>query len=142
MRSGSARRADFLIRSPRGLCYKDAMRPACLPVFASVILALGSACSSDAPSYTGTGPELYQNQCAVCHMRDGTGSQLAPTLHGKKVHWTRESLVAYLLDPPGYAAKDPRLQVQGEKYSSPMPTYKMLPQSALESLADHVLTLP
>jgi len=118
------------------------MRRPCIALVGTVLLALTSACGSGAPDYTGTGPELFQNQCAMCHMRDGTGSKIAPTLHGKKVHWTRESLVAYLLDPPGYAAKDPRLVVQGKQYSSPMPTYKMLPQTALESLADHVLTMP
>lgn len=120
------------------------MRQSCIAavIAGSILLALGSACSSDAPDYTGTGPELFQNQCAMCHMRDGTGSQIAPTLHGKKEFWTREKLLTYFLDPPGYAAKDPRLKAQGKKYSQPMPTYKMLPQTALESLADHVLAMP
>ncbi|MCY2961428.1 MAG: cytochrome c [Planctomycetota bacterium] len=117
------------------------MRTACLVLAGSLLLALGFSCS-DAADYSGTGPELFQNQCASCHMGDGAGSQLAPPLHGKKSHWTRESLVAYLRDPVGYAAKDPRLRTQGQKFSLAMPTYKMLPQSALELLADHVLAMP
>lgn len=104
-------------------------------------LAAAAGCgdsSGDAPL---TGPQLFQKNCSQCHA-DGTGSSLAPTLHGKKSSWTRETLVTYLKDPPGYAAKDPRLKAQGTKYSLPMPTYKMLPQGELEKLADHVLAMP
>ncbi len=126
---------------PPGLCYKYAMRTACLVLAGSLLLALGFACG-DAPTYPTSGTELFENQCAMCHMRDGTGSKIAPSLHGKKTLWTRETLIAYLRDPVGYAAKDPRLHEQGKKYSQPMPTYKMLPQSALETLADHVLAMP
>lgn len=117
------------------------MRTACLVLAGTCLLVLGLACS-DAPTYPTTGPELFENQCAMCHMRDGTGSKIAPSLHGKKVHWTRETLIAYLKDPAATIAKDPRLVAQGKKFSQPMPTYKMLPQSALETLADHVLAMP
>lgn len=108
----------------------------------SLSLALSFACSDGDAVPIGTGKELFDAQCAMCHMRDGSGGMLAPTLHGKKQHWTRDALLAYLLDPPGYAAKDARLHAQGAKYSQPMPTYKMLPREALEKLADHVLAMP
>jgi hypothetical protein len=113
---------------------------------ASGLLLLALACSGDddqTPLTTKTGAELLQLQaCATSHAADGSGSSLGPTLHGKKGSWTRENLLAYLKDPVGYAAKDPRLKAQGSKFSQAMPTYKMLPDALLEKLADHVLAMP
>ena len=106
------------------------------------LLGLASACGSKSESAVSSGAELFVNQCSMCHAKDGSGSSLAPPLHGKKGNWTRETLLAYLVDPVGYAKKDPRLVQQGAKYSQPMPTYKMLPPAALEALADHVLAMP
>jgi mono/diheme cytochrome c family protein len=110
------------------------------------VLLLAVACGSDdtgSALATKTGAELFQLQaCATCHARDGAGTNLGPTLHGKKAGWTRENLVAYLKDPVGYAAKEPRLKAQGSKFSQAMPTYKMLPDAMLEKLADHVLAMP
>jgi cytochrome c2 len=90
----------------------------------------------------GDGPELFANQCSMCHQRDGSGSALGPTLHGKKGFWTRPALIAYLKDPAATIEKDPRLKAQKTKYSLPMTTFKMLPEPALERLADHVLAMP
>lgn len=106
-----------------------------------LVCSLGSSCSSE-PAEPASGATLFGQQCAMCHMRDGSGGALGPTLHGKQQYWTRASLVAYLKDPVGVAKQDPRLVAQGAKYSQAMPTYKMLPESALERLADHVLALP
>jgi len=113
-----------------------------LVLIAVTLLGLASACGSEGDTATSSGSELFVNQCSMCHAKDGSGSSLAPTLHGKKGNWTRETLLAYLVDPVGYAKKDPRLVQQGAKYSQPMPTYKMLPPAALEALADHVLAMP
>ncbi len=86
--------------------------------------------------------ELFAANCVVCHQSSGQGSALAPTLHGKAAHWTREKLVDYLIDPQAYAEKDERLRAQGGKYSLPMPKYKTLSRAELEALADHVLAMP
>ncbi len=113
-----------------------------VPAFALAGLLLAPSCGGDAAGTPQSGAELFQNQCAMCHMRDGSGSILAPSLHGKKEHWTREKLLAYLVDPVGYAAKDPRMKTQGTKFSQAMPTYKMLTPEQLGALADHVLSMP
>ena len=110
-------------------------------VIATLLLSYASSCGGDEKT-PATGAQLFQANCAQCHMADGTGSALAPPLHGKKSNWSRETLVSYLKDPPGYAARDPRLKAQGGKYSLPMPSYKMLPAADLETLADHVLAMP
>lgn len=109
---------------------------------AALILSCAASCSGDEKKEEATGAQLFQANCAQCHMADGAGSALAPPLHGKKSNWTRDTLVDYLEDPVGYAAKDPRLKAQGGKYSLPMPTYKMLSPADLEKLADHVLAMP
>jgi len=124
------------------VCYKGRMRTF-LALLAVTLLGFAAACGSADDMAKASGAELFEKQaCATCHAKDGSGSSLAPTLHGKKGHWTRETLLAYLVDPVGYAKKDPRLHAQGSKYSQAMPTYKMLPPWALESLADHVLAMP
>jgi mono/diheme cytochrome c family protein len=110
-------------------------------VVVALLLAATAACGGEPEPGTATGPQLFQSNCSQCHA-DGTGSALAPTLHGKKSGWTRETLVTYLQDPVGYAAKDPRLKAQGAKYSLPMPSYKTLARGDLEKLADHVLAMP
>jgi cytochrome c553 len=91
-----------------------------------------------------TGPELFQLQgCNTCHGANGEGvAGYAPTLHGKKSNWTRESLIAYFKDPETARRTDPRLKAQGSGYSLHMPTYKMLGPIPLEKLADHVLSMP
>jgi mono/diheme cytochrome c family protein len=105
------------------------------------LLAASGACSKE-PAAPASGAQLFAQQCAMCHGDDARGGSLGPTLHGKQSHWTRDALVAYLKDPVGVAKQDPRLVEQGRQYSLPMPTYKMLPETALEALADHVLALP
>ena len=86
-----------------------------------LVLSAAASCSSE-PAEPADGSELFAQQCAMCHAQNGAGSALAPSLHGKKQHWTRATLVTYLKDPVGYAKKDPRLVKQGAQYSQPMPT--------------------
>jgi mono/diheme cytochrome c family protein len=109
---------------------------------ATLLLASASSCSGEATQTAATGPQLFQVNCAMCHGADGSGSNLAPTIHGKKGFWTRETLVKYMIDPAGYASKDARLKSQAGKYSLPMTSMKMLPKHDLETLADHVLAMP
>ncbi len=113
-----------------------------LGAIAALLLSYSTSCGGDAQKSVATGAQLYQVNCVQCHGPDGSGSPLGPTLHGKKVHWTRETLVSYLLDPVGYAAKDPRLKAQGGKFMLPMASMKLLPRADLEKLADHVLAMP
>lgn len=103
-------------------------------------LALG-ACSDD-PKAPRTAKELWTLQgCITCHGKDGQGTPMAPTLHGKGTLWTRETLVEYLKNPTEYIRKDARLKEQKKQYSQTMPVYGMLPPAELEVLADHVLSL-
>jgi len=118
------------------------MRTSSLVLAGSLLTLLAAACGSESSGPPMSGAQLFENNCSMCHMRDGSGSNLAPTLHGKKQFWTRETLARYLVDPHGYVAKDPRLKAQGAKYSLPMPSYKMLARGDLEKLADHVLAMP
>ena len=118
------------------------MRTARLVIPGTLLALIAAACGGDSSAQPSSGAQLFENNCKMCHAGDGSGSQLAPTLHGKKQYWTREKLLKYFLDPPGYARKDPRLEAQGKRYGQPMPTYKMLPQQHLEALADHVLAMP
>jgi cytochrome c2 len=117
------------------------MRTLLLAAGCLLTLSAAASCSSE-PAEPASGPELFANQCAMCHAADGAGGSLAPTLHGKTSHWTRATLIAYLKDPAGYAKKDPRLAAQGQKYSLPMTSFKTLPEWALERIADHVLAMP
>ena len=106
-------------------------------------MLLCGACSEGRAGGSGDGGALFVQQgCVTCHGDRGQGSMLGPPLLGASAHWTRDALVAYLCDPQGYAAKDPRLSKQGAKYFQPMPTFKMLAPQELASLADHVLQRP
>lgn len=109
-----------------------------------VLVLLVQGCDSKPPDPTtpGGAQKLFVAQCSQCHLAEGQGSPLGPSLHGKKDAWTREKLVAYLKDPPGFAARDPRLSTQGKRYSLAMPTFKMLSDAELGALADHVLAMP
>lgn len=89
-----------------------------------------------------TAQQLWKDEgCVTCHGANGGGTVLAPSLQGKAQHWTKESLVAYLRDPVGYAKQDERLKQQMKGYSQAMPTYKMLAPAELDALAAHVLAL-
>ena len=86
--------------------------------------------------------KLWKDEgCATCHGAAAEGTRLAPDLRDKAVHWTRETLLAYLADPTGYAQRDERLRAQMKGYSQAMPTYKMLSPAELDVLVDHVLSL-
>lgn len=99
------------------------------------------ACGDDSQTPR-TGAELWVLQgCITCHGKDAQGTPIAPSLHGVQTHWTRESLLEYLRNPPLYIQKDARLKEQKKGYSQNMPVYGMLPPAHLEALADHVLAL-
>ncbi|MBL8857035.1 MAG: cytochrome c [Planctomycetes bacterium] len=104
-------------------------------------LLLASCPGSNEPV---AGKDLFVNWgCANCHAAGGTGIQgLGPSLQGKAVNWTRESLTEYLRDPTGYAAKNPRLKEQGRGYMTPMPPILTKDEAAVARLVDHVLALP
>jgi len=119
-------------------------------VSVAAVIGLGTALTTGllvACSETPTGPRdgetVYRSEgCVQCHMLDGRGSNLAPTLHGKKQHWTRERLIAYVKDPATIAAQDPRLVEQGRPYRLPMPKLRLENPAEYENLADYVLAFP
>jgi mono/diheme cytochrome c family protein len=122
---------------------KHGLDPRAFSPALAAALAL-AACSGSDPRAedSGTGKELFRVQaCATCHGDHGQGSMLAPALTAAHTQWTRETLVQYLNDPQGYAAKDARLSKQGTSYFQPMPTYKMLKPEERASLAEYVLSL-
>ncbi|MBK7641974.1 MAG: cytochrome c [Planctomycetes bacterium] len=107
-------------------------------VLAGVVLG---ACSKAAPSAGPVdGAALFREQnCVQCHGPDGSGSNLAPTLHGKQGLWTRETLAEYIANSPAYAAHDERLKEQATHYSLPMTSYPGLSLEQRLALADLVL---
>lgn len=112
-------------------------------IVASSAAVLAGACSSEPPPPRDGETVWLEAGCVNCHGRDGGGMKgFAPTLHGKKQFWTRETLIAYIKDPQGYAAKEPRLRDQGRGYSLPMPKLPLPHAIEYERLADYVLALP
>ncbi len=109
--------------------------------FAGLFLA---ACSEE-PAHSGPpdGAALFKQQnCVTCHGPDGDGTNLGPTLRGKKVFWTREKLAGYLSDPQSVIRGDERLETQAGKYMLPMVKFVGLTQEQRLALADFVLGLP
>ena len=112
---------------------------------ASILAALLSAACSGAPddSSPPDGAALFKAQnCVQCHAPDGSGTNLGPTLQGKKQYWTRAKLAAYIAKPSATIAGDARLKQQSAKYSLPMVDYPYLSEEQRLALADFVLALP
>ncbi len=106
-------------------------------------LALAVACGDGASAAkSASGSQRFVSSCGLCHGMEGAGTQLGPTLQGKKKFWTKEKLVQYLKDPAPYTGKDPRLAEQAKKYSIPMSRFDMLPADELNQIAEFVLGLP
>jgi len=106
-------------------------------------LLLGSCSGAPGDSAPADGPTLFKAQnCVQCHAQDGSGTNLGPTLRGKKTFWTREKLAAYIAKPAATIAGDARLEQQAAKYSLPMVDYPYLTLEQRLALADFVLALP
>lgn len=110
-------------------------------ILAALLLA---ACSGEAQdSAPPDGAALFKAQnCIMCHAPDGSGTNLGPTLHGKKGFWTKEKLAAYLAKPSATIAGDARLKEQAAKYSLPMVDYPYLTEKQRLALAEFVLEFP
>jgi mono/diheme cytochrome c family protein len=107
------------------------------------LLALGVlSCGGD--SGPRTGERLWNDLgCINCHGPDGRGMPgFGPTLHGKKSNWTHDTLLAYLRDPVGYAAKDPRLKKQAQQFMSPMPPVLTPDPVEVDRIIERVLAMP
>jgi mono/diheme cytochrome c family protein len=113
---------------------------------AAAALALALASCGDgasAKSGAGNGADLFASQgCTTCHGQDGAGTELGPTLQGKKSFWTREKISEYLRNPVAYAEKDARLSEQARRYTFPMQPFDKLTTDEMSALAEHVLALP
>ena len=116
--------------------------PAGIVAIGVLTWAVVAACTRNTP-VAPIGEKVYAAQgCSLCHGSDGAGSSFGPTLRGKARFWTREALVEYLKAPVEYAAQDPRLAEQKERYSLPMRQFDKVPADELGAVADFVLRLP
>jgi cytochrome c2 len=106
-------------------------------------LLLLAACSKSAANPGPVdGATLFREQnCNQCHGADGAGTNLGPTLHGKRQFWTREKIAVYLADPQKVIRGDARLEEQARKFMLPMIPFPLAEQQRL-ALADYVLALP
>jgi mono/diheme cytochrome c family protein len=107
----------------------------------------GLLCCACSGAHEDSGPPdgaaLFKAQnCVQCHAPDGSGTNLGPTLHGKKGYWTRERIAAYIAKPSATIAGDERLKQQAAKYALPMVDYPYLTPAQRLALADYVLALP
>lgn len=88
----------------------------------------------------GAGQAVYASKnCAMCHGGNGEGTNNGPALTGLKQNWDRDKLAAYLKDPQGYAASDPRLAANHDKYVMRMPAAVLTPDEE-GALLDYLLS--
>lgn len=100
-------------------------------------LLLAGAC---AQAGSAGGQAVYASKnCAMCHGANGEGTPSAPALVNLKSNWDAASLSAYLKDPQGYAAGDPRLSANLGKYSIQMPAAALTPEEE-SALIDYLLS--
>ena len=116
--------------------------------FTALLLTLaglfGCACGdAKPPAGPADGAALFREQnCIQCHGPDGAGTNLGPTLHGKKQHWTREKLATYLANPQSVIQGDKRLEEQETHFMIKMVPFANLTLEQRLALADHVLGFP
>jgi cytochrome c2 len=102
------------------------MAMGCLAVLAVVV---GCGAGADKPP-EGLSPEAQQGWrayrtlgCAPCHGDRLEGKRSGPALTDIQDHWTHESLVTYLKDPPAMVKTTPRLAYKAEQYPIAMPAF-------------------
>jgi hypothetical protein len=71
---------------------------------------------------------------------NGEGRPQGPPLKNLAQHWTRGSLVTYVVDPASFTAANPRLKALQKRYGMPMPSF-LIDKDARQELADYLLTL-
>jgi len=101
-----------------------------LAAFLLKLNARNASALDTAPDFAVEGAIVYQqNRCAACHVVNGAGVQVGPTLNGLSKRETRSWVEAHFLDP------------QKLSPGSIMPPYK-LPKNDLENLTLYLFTLP
>jgi cytochrome c2 len=116
--------------------------PIAAVLLAPLLIGL-AACSAEPASSDGTvgGAKLFQvNGCVLCHLADGSGSQMGPPLRNLSANWTREELATYLADPRGWLEHDERLRGLKQRFRMEMPAVSLSEEDRL-TLADHLLEL-
>ena len=84
----------------------------------------------NAPDFATQGALVYQaNHCGACHMVNGAGMKICPTLNGLSKRQSRSWVIAHFIEPSKLAP------------GSIMPAYK-LPQKDLETLTTYLFALP
>jgi hypothetical protein len=81
-------------------------------------LAVG--CGGPEPEPPAIGGLYASLDCGRCHGMAGEGMRTAPPMLGMDELWDEDGLVAFLKDPKGTAAEDPRLMVASERYALTM----------------------
>ena len=84
-----------------------------------------------------TGAELYGKLCQQCHGRRGLGGA-GNSYAGKRDYWDKESLLAYIANPPKVKRTMPHLR----NSKKAMPAIPLrVPQEARERLVIHIIEM-
>lgn len=113
-----------------------------MPRAAPFALLLGAACGGPPGGASLDGEALYSlHGCNVCHGDAGEGRSLGPALVGVGLHWTREELARFLLEPRVVIAETPRLAELDLQYPSEMRPYRNTTAEERLRIADFLLSL-
>jgi ubiquinol-cytochrome c reductase cytochrome b subunit len=101
-----------------------------LAAFLLKLNANNASALENAPEFATQGALVYQaNRCGTCHMVNGVGMKVGPSLNGLAKRQTRRYVEEHFLDP------------QKLSPGSIMPPYR-LPQKDLDNLTSYLLALP
>jgi mono/diheme cytochrome c family protein len=101
-----------------------------LAAFLLKLNANNATALENAPDFATQGALVYQaNRCGTCHIVNGVGMKIGPTLNGLSKRQTRSYVEEHFLDP------------QKLSPGSIMPPYK-LPPKDLENLTSYLFALP
>jgi ubiquinol-cytochrome c reductase cytochrome b subunit len=101
-----------------------------LAAFLLKLNANNATALENAPEFATQGALVYQaNRCGACHLVNGVGMKIGPTLNGLSKRQTRSYVEEHFLDP------------QKMSPGSIMPPYKLAPKD-LENLTTYLFALP
>lgn len=84
--------------------------------------------------------QLYAAEsCGACHGAERQGSASGPALSGLGRHWTEDTLVAFLRNPPAALATDSRLEKLARRYPAQMAGLPVASDEKLRTLARYLL---
>ena len=77
--------------------------------------------------------------CGACHGAERQGGASGPALSGLRRHWTEDTLVAFLRNPPAVMATDRRLEKLSRSYPAQMAGLPGASDEKLRALARYLL---